>query len=140
MMTESEFLSLQAERAKANFKRTLHLLSEDLMAPVDVRGMIQRRPFWSLVGATASGFLAGVGLGTLRRKHKAKAAENGSADKPPAAKDVTGLLADLQRRLRRLVRMTLGTIVIANLRGNHASNGVAKHAANGAPAAERDCV
>lgn len=137
MMTESEFLSLQAERAKANFKRTLHLLSEDLMAPVDVRGMVQRRPFLSLAGATVSGFVAGLGLAGLRRKRNAKAGENGSSGKP---KDVTGLFADLQRRLYRLARMTLGTIVVANLRGQHASNGAVQHAGNGAPKAERDCV
>ena len=80
MMTESEFLSLQAERAKANFKRTLHLLSEDLMAPVDVRGMVRRRPYWSLLGATASGFVTGFGLKGLLRKSKSngKAGANGS--------------------------------------------------------------
>jgi hypothetical protein len=106
MQSEAEFLRLQAERAKARFKQTTRTMVDELLSPLQVRPLIQRRPWQSLGSAAAVGFLSGLGLG--RRRPKA------APGRPPGR--VRQAVAHLGRRVRRMLMSGLGTMLVANLR------------------------
>jgi len=108
--SEAEYLAVQATDAEARFRQTAHTLGEELLAPFEIRPFIQRRPWWSLGGAAAAGFVSGLGIGG--RGKRAEAAARGR---------IPRLLAIVGHRLRRVVTNAIGAVVVANLRGGKAS-------------------
>ena len=106
MLSEAEYLDLQAKRAKARFLQTANTLGNELLAPFELRPLIQRRPWWSLAGAAVVGFASGRGL--RRRGRKAGPAR--------AAGPVAATLAMITRRARRMLSSLLGAVIARNLR------------------------
>ncbi len=113
MPTEAEFLAQQARNAKLRFVQGARGLGEDLTAPLALRPWIRSRPWWSLGGATALGFVASYGLGG-RRHHPGAAAEPGS---PAAVSKSHELLANLGLRARRILTSALGAALVTGWRG-----------------------
>ena len=101
MPTEAEFLAQQARNAKLRFVQGARGLGEDLTAPLQLRPWIRSRPWWSLGGATALGFVASFGFGGRRHGRAASAA--GDAEPPRAAGKTQELLASLGLRARRIL-------------------------------------
>lgn len=132
MLDEREFLDEQARRAKARLRQTAQQASRELLAPLQLRPMVRRYPWWSLGGASAVGLLAGIGLAQVQRHHD-DGAETGS--------DGGSKKGMVQKGLHRAgshawgwLRAAIGTMVMANLRAasvaahRDGSNG---HAGNG---------
>jgi hypothetical protein len=119
MTTEAEFLDQQAERAKARLRRHIELLGEDLLAPVDVRTFVRRRPFWSIGGAAIGGAISGVVAKLLlRRKQK-----TGSATRQAASgANGTSWARALRQRAGRFARTALSSFLVAQLRARTASS------------------
>lgn len=107
MLSEAEYLELQASRAKARFRQTASTLGNELLAPFELRPFIQRCPWWSLGGAAAAGFVSGASLGHRGRK----------AGAGRASGKLHELFAMVHRRVRRVLGSALGAMVVANLRG-----------------------
>jgi hypothetical protein len=112
MTTEAEFLADQARRAKARLRRNVELLGEDLLAPVDVRSLVRRRPFWSVGGATIGGVIAGVLLGRKRTRAA-------SVSRPAVGASRWRRLA---QRYGQVARTMLGSWLVARLRALAASS------------------
>lgn len=111
-MNESEFLAQQARSAKASLQRSARTLGEELLEPLQVRPIIQRHPWWSLGGATLAGFVTGVSLSRPRR-----------TGKPVPNGGLSRILGSIDKRVRGLVRSTLGAIMVANFRNGGAREG-----------------
>jgi len=127
MSKEAEFLDRQAMLAKARLRQSARNLSEDLLGPFNIRPFIQRRPWWSLGGAAAAGFVSGLGLG--RRGGKVTGGK-------PAEGKIPRLLAMVNVRLRRVLRSALGAIIAANLRSAPAPAAPATNGRHGPTAAK----
>ena len=106
MSREADYLAAQANGAKARFRLTARTLVDEVLAPLEIRPLIARRPWWSLGGAVVAGFVTGRGL--RRRSRKAGAA--------PAGGKVHQLLAQVNQRVRRVLRSALGAVFVASLR------------------------
>jgi hypothetical protein len=102
MPSEREFLDQQSTNAKARLRQTAHTLSEELLAPLRIRPLVRRRPWWCLGGAGAAGFLSGLHLG--RRDAK-------SAPKQPRTW-LQQAMAPVTVGVRRLLRTTLGAMAL----------------------------
>jgi len=107
MRSEQEFLDLQAARARARFVQTTRLLVDEVLAPLRLRPFVQRRPWWSVGAAATTGFLCGLGLGR-------RGPENAGT---PTRGRIHHVLATVGMRTRRLLRTTLGPLVMTALRG-----------------------
>ena len=107
MLSERDYLNLQATRAKARFRQTARTLADELLAPLQVRPFIQRNPWWSLGGAAAAGFVSSLVL--FRGRAKAGSSQ-------PRGKFRRGL-ATVSLRARRLLSSVVSAVVMANLRG-----------------------
>jgi hypothetical protein len=59
-MTESEFLKLQAQEAKAKISQSLKLAQEALGRSVDPRPLTRQHPWIAIASATVAGFTAAV--------------------------------------------------------------------------------
>lgn len=115
MPTEAEFLAQQARNAKQRFVQTARRLGEDLAAPLALRPWIRSRPWWSLGGATALGFLASFGIGG--RRHRRGAAAGNDAGPAAAPSKTHELLASLGLRARRILTSALGAALVTGWRG-----------------------
>ena len=111
MLSEADYLDLQAARAVDRLKLTARTLADELLEPIDVRPLIKSHPWWSLGAAGVGGFLSGLRLG--RRKLDTAARR--------AASRSHRLLAVLHRRVWPLLRSAVGTAMVAGLRGNAAA-------------------
>jgi len=132
MSKEAEFLDRQAMLAKARLRQSARNLTEDLLGPFNIRPFIQRRPWWSLGGAAAAGFVSGLGLGRRRGKATGGQATSGK----PAEGKIPRLLAMVNVRLRRVLRSALGAIIAANLRSAPAPAAPATNGRHGPTAAK----
>jgi hypothetical protein len=115
MPSEAEFLAQQSRNAKLRFVQGARGLGEDLAAPLQLRPWIRSRPWWSLGGATALGFVASFGFGGRRHRHAASAP--GDAGPPPAPSKTHELLASLGLRARRILTSALGAALVTGWRG-----------------------
>lgn len=115
MPTEAEFLAQQAQNARQRFVQGARGLGEDLAAPLALRPWIRSRPWWSLGGATALGFLASFGLGG--RRHRRAASAGVGTGPPPAPGKTHELLANLGLRARRILTSALGAALVTGWRG-----------------------
>jgi hypothetical protein len=106
MQREAEYLALQAARAKARLKHTASTLADEVLAPFQVLPFIRRHPWWSVSGAAVLGFLSAR---PFRGRDRAFGSQG-------AGSRVQAHLAIVSRRIRRLLRRALSTIVVANLR------------------------
>lgn len=113
MPSESEFLNLQIESAKAHFRQTARSLGEELLEPLQLRPLIRRRPWWSLGGAAVVGFVAGLRSG--RRAPKSGALPTGGTISHIS--HISHIVATVNQRVRRVLGSALGAMVVANLRG-----------------------
>ena len=104
-MNESEFLAQQARSAKASLRRSARALGEELLEPLQLRPIIQRRPWWSLGGATLAGFVTGASLS--RPARSAKPVPNGRMSRA---------FDSIDKRVRSLVRSAFGAIMVVNFR------------------------
>lgn len=111
MLSEAEYLTLQATRAKARFRQTVHTLTDEILGPLEIRPLIRRHPWWSLGGGALAGLVSGVGLGGRRRRH---------ADGPTADKS-SSTVAQAGRSVRRMLSAVVSALVVANLRGGAAT-------------------
>jgi hypothetical protein len=102
MPSEREFLAQQAANAKARLRQTARTLSDELLAPLRIRLLVRRRPWWCLGGAGAAGFLAGLRLG----RRDAKSPPNQPRNWLQRA------LAPVTVGARRLLRTTLGAMAL----------------------------
>jgi hypothetical protein len=107
MRDEGEFLRLQAAEALARCRRTVRAMGDDLIAPLRLRPLVQKRPLWSLGGAVLTGFVVGLGL---RRRGKAAAPAS-------AGGKVHELLAAARLRVGRVLRAAAAAAFVSNLRG-----------------------
>lgn len=107
MSRESDYLQLQSTRAKAKFKQTARTLADEVLAPFAIRPFIRSRPWWSLGGAAAAGFVSGR---SLRRRGRTPGAIRSGGE-------VHRLLALVKVRLQRVLKSALGALVVATLRG-----------------------
>lgn len=138
MPTEAEFLAQQARNARQRFVQGVRGLGEDLTAPLQLRPWIRSRPWWSLGGATALGFVASFGIGGRRRSHAAVAA--GDAGPPPAPSKTHELLTSLGLRARRILTSALGAALVTGWRGFLAPAAASPAGADVAAAAPRNGV
>ena len=115
MPTEAEFLAQQARNARQRVVQGARGLGEDLTAPLQLRPWIRSRPWWSLGGATALGFVASFGLGG--RRHSRAASATGDTEPPRAAGKTQELLASLGLRARRILTSALGAALVSGWRG-----------------------
>lgn len=115
MPSEAEFLAQQARNAKQRFVQGARGLGEDLAAPLRLRPWIRSRPWWSLGGATALGFVASFGFG--RRRHGRAASAPGDAGSPSVPSKSHELLASLGLRARRILTSALGAALVTGWRG-----------------------
>lgn len=107
MPSEADFLRLQGARARARLRLSARTLADELLAPLQLRPFVRRRPWWSVGGATAAGFLTGMRLG--RRGDR-------SATGSTKGRLHSGL-ASVGNGLRSLLRTAMGAMVMASLRG-----------------------
>lgn len=94
MSDEGEFLRQQAAAALARLRGTLRSLGDDLIEPLQLRGIVRKRPWWSLGAALLGGFLAG-GLFGKRRV---------ASPSPAVLGPVRTVLASVRRQTWRVVR------------------------------------
>ena len=107
MMTEAEYLSLQAARAKARLQLAANTMVTEIVEPLQIRPFIQRRPWLSVGGAALAGFVSAMGLSRRPRT---------TGPAKPAGK-VHEMISMVNQRLRRLATSALGALLVANLRG-----------------------
>lgn len=94
MPDEGEFLRSQAAAALARLRGTVRSLGDDLIEPLQLRGLVRKRPWWSLGAALLGGFLAG-GLFGKRRV---------ASPSPAVPGPVRTMLASVRRQTWRVVR------------------------------------
>ena len=103
---EAEFLQLRVRQAKQRMRRTTDEMIDGVLTPFEVKPLVRRHPWSSLGVALVGGFLTGLGL---RRRRVTRA----------AAREKEGLFGRIARTLHRggrIVRGTIGAMVLANLR------------------------
>ena len=106
MPNEAEFLTAQADAAKARLQVAARGLRDGLLAPVDIRAFVRNRPWWSVGSAALGGFLCGIVGGRRRQESK--------LDRPePSAPKVPGMLAVISQRIRRVATSAIGTLILA---------------------------
>jgi hypothetical protein len=89
-LSEAEFLDLQAQRAKAEFTRSLEALKQSLGTAVDLRLWAQHHPWLTVGAAAAAGFAAGSTItsaisGEPEPSRNGYASTQQAAGPPPAA-------------------------------------------------------
>ncbi len=104
MPSEAEFLTAQADAAKARLQLTARALRNGLLAPLDIRPFVRNRPWWSVGGAALGGLLVGIVGGRRRQSQPAR---------PGAPDRVPGLLAVVTQRIRRVMSSALTTLILA---------------------------
>jgi hypothetical protein len=104
---EADYLKLQATRSLARLRQTARTLGEEILAPLEIRPLIRRRPWWSLGSAAIAGFVSARVLRRHGRKVGSGRAGGGLRD----------LLASANRHARRILGSALGALVVANLSG-----------------------
>jgi hypothetical protein len=105
MPSEAEYLAVQATRAKARMRESVTRLVDEVLAPLNVRPFIRRRPWWCLGGSVLGGYLFGR---SLRRRPGHMATGSGK---------IRDMVAGVSRRVRHAIRSALGAMALASLRG-----------------------
>lgn len=123
MLTEHTFLRMQSTAAKARFRRHAKALTDELIAPLQLRPLVRRHPWLSLGGAMLTGFLA---VGGKPRQSAAEVA--------PKAARLPGPLRAMLREARRLATSAIGAGLLGGWRSSRPP--MATGAADEAAAAE----
>lgn len=129
MPDEGEFLRRQAAAALARLQGTVRSLGDDLIEPLQLRGIVRKRPWWSLGAAMLGGFLAGGFLGKRRV----------ASPSPAVLGPVRTVLASVRRQTWRVVRGAIVGALVADSTGRaqpSAVGGVAAPTLTPTPAAD----
>lgn len=105
MLTERTFLRLQSAAAKARFRLHAKALTDELLAPLQVRPLVRRHPWLTLGGAMLAGFLV---VGGQARRPVAEASVK--------AARLPGPLRAVLREARRIATDAIGAGLLSGWR------------------------
>jgi hypothetical protein len=129
-LTESEFLQLQADQAKAQIHQALNDAKAALTGSVDPRELTRKHPWISIVSAAAAGFVAAAVVIPskqeleLRRLERVRRAMNPQPTAPPPAAngvdhshaEKPSWVAMLFKEIIQIVRPILLAAITANIK------------------------